>query len=151
VDVGCALIKGDDGLLTLDVYKTRATSEFKLTIQPDYERGQFELVDSPASVGHREDAVTILREIEQNPGISQIQLLRKLNIRHQRAIDLLRAHAGELWTIGGGSHGAKNYYPVSTYARMGTGDGNKEQVAVPVPTLKVGNREQVAVSVGGSR
>jgi hypothetical protein len=137
-DVACSLIKDSEGFLTLDVWKTRGTPEFKLRIKPDYESGRFELVDSPALVERRDDVQAIAEAIAADPGCSQIKVLKTAGIRRQRAIDLLRENPERLWRVEHGERGAFRYYP--TCSGSGNRSEHPEHVPVPVPTINSGEQ-----------
>jgi hypothetical protein len=118
-DIACSLLKDESGLLTLDVFKSRATAEFKLTFRPDYELGRFNVADSPAATGRRDDVTAIAELIAGEPGMSQNRLIEKLGMRRQRATELLHDNMGKLWRIE--SMGGKRcYYPLATGSQTGS-------------------------------
>jgi hypothetical protein len=99
VDIAAALSKSEDGPLTLHVFKSRATPEYKLTIQPDFEAGTFEVVDSPGKVAYRDDVATIKSAINENPGLSANKIVELTAIRRQRAWDILKRYVGTHWRV----------------------------------------------------
>ena len=113
IDVGCALLKGEDGLLTLEVFKTRGGADFKVTFRPDYERGEFELADSEPRTGQRDDTKAVLEAIAVEPGITQAQLVERLGRNRNSTCGLLKAHQGELWRVERGPRGALKYFPMT--------------------------------------
>ncbi len=136
VDVACSLIKSDDGFLTLDVFKSRGTAEFKLTIQPDYATGNFEVVDSPA-VTHRRDDIGIVSEIiSRTPGLSQNQIFKEARMGRTALCSLLKANDGRSWKSERGLRGSLCYFPVTCteYRPVPSTTGTTHLTCTPVPT-----------------
>ncbi|HWY69571.1 MAG TPA: AAA family ATPase [Terriglobales bacterium] len=116
-DIACSLSKSEaDGLLTLDVFKTRGTSEFKLTIQPDFETGRFPVVSSPATTQKRSDVAALAEVITANPGLPQTKVIEMAGIGRTAASQLLTANCGKLWRTERGTHGSLRYYAISSTA-----------------------------------
>jgi len=114
-DIACSLSKSDDGLLTLDVFKTRATAEFKLTIQPDFENGQFTVVDAPAKAERRNDADALAEIISASPGLSQNAIYQQSRMGRTKACDLLKLYDGAKWRSEAGPKNSLRYFPLGTY------------------------------------
>lgn len=140
----------DEGLMTLTTNpnrggKTRFGPDVTITIQPDFEHGSFEQVDSPAQVERRDDVAALADAIAGNPGSSQAAIIAAAHIRKERASALLRQHEGKFWRSERTDSGRIKYFPM-TCSHAGTVPELRTHLPVPVfPPFK-GNTEREQVS-----
>jgi predicted ATP-dependent serine protease len=113
VDVAFTLSHDRDaGFVRMDCFKNRLAEEFSLTLRPEIEeRGDFGVTEPPALVRAREEVAHIAAIIRSEPGLSQIELIRRSGLRKGRLAAILRREAGRLWRIEPGVRNALNYYP----------------------------------------
>ena len=100
----------DPPTLTLECFKHRAMEEFTLTLRPDFEHGQFEIINDAPS---KESAVRVERlkaMIEANPGLNQQDLVKRSKIGEHTLSKILNAGEGKHWRVERGERKTKRYY-----------------------------------------
>jgi hypothetical protein len=82
VDVGFKLSRTDDGLLELTSagVKNRVRPDIRLTIRPDFAKGQFPVVESPAHVTTRHEMEMVGNAIRETPGLSANKIIERSGV-----------------------------------------------------------------------
>jgi hypothetical protein len=112
VDCGLSLEPTEDGLLKLHRFKSRFGPELWLDIRPDFERGTFELTQSPERLKRDEDAELVAEQITLHPGICQRELSQNLAgmITYRQLRSILQRHQGSKWNAVPNGHGKPTQY-----------------------------------------
>jgi hypothetical protein len=125
VDLAYAVSQDRDaGLVKFACFKNRLAPEFAFTLRPQLEsRGDFEVYEG--DTGRAQDGVARLRElIEQNPGLSQNQVIRRSGLPEKRVREVLRQQEGRAWRVEAGVKGARCYYPVEVHNGLSAGEAS---------------------------
>jgi hypothetical protein len=162
-DAAFALVKRDE-LLELRTIKNRFAAATTVEIHADFAAGTFSLCNTPErdSMADVDRFADIIRD---SPGLSQNEVVRRVGMKRDRAIELLRQNEGGLWRSQAGANRSRCYFPilmvpkkvpsgsVRNQLRSGfeesssTGSGRREPLGITEvvpgsPPLRGGNREQ---------
>jgi AAA domain/DnaB-like helicase N terminal domain len=163
-DAAFALVKHDE-LLELRTIKNRFAAETTVEIHADFAAGTFSLSDTPGpeSMAEVDRLADIIRD---SPGLSQNEVVKRVGMKRERAIELLRRNEGCLWRTQQGANRSKCYYPIqmvpkavpsgsirnhlrsSSEDSSMTGSGRREPLGITevvpgFPPSRGGNREQL--------
>lgn len=127
----CAWLQEQDeesGLLTLRCTKNRFGEKPTITIQPNFETGDFRLVDSPQWARRRDDIAKLYQIVAAEPGLSQNQIIAKAGLMKATAIRLLKEQVGRQWKTEPGPRNSTLYFPLvlensEPLRTSGTGQG----------------------------
>jgi AAA domain/DnaB-like helicase N terminal domain len=150
-DVALRLTQDGEGTLLLESFKNRFGAPFKISILPDFERGLFTAVDSPAYTKAMEEQTELLDLITAKPGLSQSEVVQLHGGKRSRIIDLLESGTGRYWKYELGKRSAKLYYalPVPLSGNSSQQNGTDDTTCSPVPSSLRGNREPVSSGLKG--
>lgn len=112
VDMGWSLLQRDD-LLELTSKKNRFGAPAMITIRPDWERGEFHAVDSPAITEKRDRLATVREIIATTPGLTQNKIVQQSGIGRTDCFRILRQFDGQYWRSETGERGSKKYFPMT--------------------------------------
>ena len=105
----------DGGQITLKCIKNRFGETHPVTIRPNFDKGTFEVTDSPAFTKRTAESERLQRIISEMPGLTQNGVFQKSGMGRNRVIELLKSGRGGLWQEREDhEHGRKalRYYPV---------------------------------------
>ncbi len=162
-DAAYALVKRD-GLLELRTIKNRFAADTTVEIQADFAAGTFSPSDMP---GRKcmDDVDRFADIIRASPGLTQNEVVKRVGMKRQHAIDLLRRNEGSLWRSQEGPNRSRCYFPIQmvpkavpsesmrNHLRRGsggssmTGSGRREPLGITevvpgFPPSRGGNLEQ---------
>ena len=90
-------LSDETGLITLRCVKNRFGERPVLTIRPDFEEGTFEVTNSPQFTKMMAELEALSKIINENPWLSQNQVLDRWSGNRQRGIRLLKEYSGNRW------------------------------------------------------
>jgi hypothetical protein len=133
----------ETGLLTLKCGKNRGGNKPTIHVQPDFDAGRFQVIDSPAWMKHREEIQKLRDLITSQPGLSQNQIFTKAGGNRNSVTRMLKEHAGREWRTETGQRGSLLYYPLVSSSKVqvgipGTGGGTVTCIPVPTPIVGTG-------------
>jgi hypothetical protein len=99
VDVAFAVSQDREaGTVKFACFKNRLAPEFALTLRPELTlQGDFTVVDGGRDENNREQVQALRAAISSEPGLSQDEILQRVDLPHKKAISLLRQFEGKLW------------------------------------------------------
>jgi hypothetical protein len=98
--------------ITLECFKQRGMEEFAITIRPDFEHGQFEVV-SDSSIPESDKMIEKLKAlISAEPGLCQKDLIERSKLSQRAAAITLTAGENIHWKITKPSRKKKLHYPM---------------------------------------
>lgn len=84
VDIAYLQEMSDDGLITLRCVKNRFGGKPSITVRPNFDSGQFDVVDSPAVTDRKREVVALMEAIEATPGVTTNDLIAQIRIGRKR-------------------------------------------------------------------
>ena len=135
-DAAFALVKRDE-LLELRTIKNRFAAATTVEIHADFAAGTFSLCNTPErdSMADVDRFADIIRD---SPGLSQNEVVRRVGMKRDRAIELLRQNEGGLWRSQAGANRSRCYFPILMVPKkvpVGPSGTNCEVVSKKVPAL----------------
>jgi hypothetical protein len=132
----------DGGLITLKCIKNRFGETHPVSIRPDFETGEFSVVDSPEFTKRTADCEKLRQIIAAEPGLTQNAIYKKSNMKKTRCVELLKNGRESMWREEKRGFSLA-YFPLvpsngNNHGNRGTGHSGEGCSLVP-PVLK-GNR-----------
>jgi hypothetical protein len=87
----------DGGLITLKCIKNRFGETHPVTIRPDFESGEFSVVDSPEFTKRTADCEKLREIIALEPGLTQNAIYKKSGMKKNRCVELLKDGRESMW------------------------------------------------------
>jgi hypothetical protein len=114
VDVAFAVTyEKEQKLLTVQCFKNRFGEEIAVTIKPKLEdRVGFEVSRDPALQRAHEEERVVLSIVQEEPGISQSQVVKLARLPVHKARSILKRGEGTLWRTEQGPRGRLQYSPI---------------------------------------
>jgi hypothetical protein len=110
-DAAFALVKRD-GLLELRTIKNRFAVETTVEVQADFAAGTFSLSGTPGRRECMHEVDRLADIIRASPGLTQNEVVRRVGMNRQRAIELLRRNEGRPWRSQEGANRSRCYSPI---------------------------------------